>query len=266
MNRTVGAELEIIAHGASEIELQIAVADRPGLQVTETLSILHEGAELPVVEVSAPHGGRLHAVTLPAGPSRISYAAQVIGAAEVPEPTPVELSLYRRPSRYAQSDVLMGFAAAEFGGLRGLDLLAGVTSWVGSRLEYVPGSSGPTDGATDTLLARAGVCRDFSHVAIALLRALGVPARVAAVYAPGCDPMDFHAVVEAFVDDQWYVVDPTALAPRASLVRIATGRDAADTAFLSTVSGNVELESSAVLAVADDGLPPDDVRQLVVLG
>lgn len=266
MNRTVGAELEVIAHGASEIELQIAVADRPGLQVTETLSVVHEGTELPVVEVAGPHGGRLHAVTLPAGPTRISYRAQVSGDAQIPEPTPVDLSLYRRPSRYAQSDVLMGFAAAEFAGLQDLELLAGVTSWVGARLEYVPGSSGPTDGATDTLLARAGVCRDFSHVAIALLRALGIPARVAAVYAPGCDPMDFHAVVEAFVADRWYVVDATALAPRASLVRIATGRDAADTAFLATVTGNVELESSTVFAVADGGLPTDDLRQLVVLG
>ncbi len=60
-----------------------------------------------------------------------------------------------------------------------------------------------------------------------------MPARAVAVYAPGLFPMDFHAVAEAVVDGHWQVVDATLLAPRSCLVRIATGRDAADTAFLS---------------------------------
>ncbi len=127
----------------------------------------------------------------------------------------------------------------------------------------MPGSSGPDRRRADTLLSGAGVCRDYAHLVIALLRALGVPARLTAVYAPGCDPMDFHAVVEAFVLDAWYAVDATALAPRASMVRIATGRDAADTAFMSTVRGNAQLNYTEVGAVADDGLPGDDLFQLV---
>lgn len=266
MDRTVGTDLEITAHGDSQVELQIAVARRPGLEVVETLSVLHGGRELEVLEVAAPYGGRLHAVSLPSGPTRIRYRAEVRGVAEVPAPEPADLTLFRRPSRYVQSDLLMGFAAAEFGDLRGVDLLSAVTSWVGVKLAYVPGSSGHTDGAAETLLARAGVCRDYAHVVAALLRALGTPTRIAAVYAPGCDPMDFHAVVEAYVADQWHVVDATALAPRSSMVRIATGRDAADTAFLATVSGNVELDSSSVFAVADDGLPVDDLTEFVALG
>ena len=128
-----------------------------------------------------------------------------------------------------------------------------------------PGSSGPTDGATDTLLGGAGVCRDYAHLVIALLRALRVPARLTSVYAPGCDPMDFHAVVEAYVADDWFVVDATALAPRSSLVRIATGRDASDTALMTIVSGCADLNWSQVTAVADDGLPDDDLDQLVQL-
>lgn len=266
MNRTVGAELEITAHGDSEVELQIAVARRPGLEIVESLSVVHRGNELDVLEVGTPNGGRVHAVSLPSGPTTIRYRAQVQGVAEVPEASLADLSLFRRPSRYVQSDLLMGFAMAEFGDLRGVDLLAAVTAWVGVKLSYVPGVSGPGDGAAETLLARAGVCRDYAHVVTALLRALGTPARIAAVYAPGCDPMDFHAVVEAFVADRWCVVDATALAPRASMVRIATGRDAADTAFLATVSGNVELDAASVLAVADGGLSADDGAELVVLG
>ena len=265
MDRTVGAELGITAHGECEIELQVAVARTPGLVVTEQLTVLHESGPLTPVEVSTAHDGRLHLLTLPSGYTTVSYQAHVSGTAEVPEPSLSDLSLYRRPSRYIESDTFGGFAVSEFSGVHDAALLEAVSSWVGTRLVYVPGSSGPTDGATETLLGGAGVCRDYAHLVVAMLRALRVPARLTAVYAPGCDPMDFHAVVEAFVSGGWYVVDATALAPRSSLVRIATGRDAADTAFMTTVSGGADLDWSSVTAVADHGLPGDDLDQLVAL-
>jgi hypothetical protein len=86
-----------------------------------------------------------------------------------------------------------------------------------------------------------GVCRDYAHVVISLLRAMDMPARYAACFAPGLQPMDFHAVAEAYHDGAWYVIDATRLANRRSLVRIATGRDAADCAFLSYHGGHVGL-------------------------
>lgn len=265
MNRTVGAELDVTARVESEIELQVAVARAPGLEVDDELVVTHRGRALDVAEVATPHHGRLHTVTLPAGPSTITYRARVEGRADAPTVEQADLSLHRRPSRYAESDRLGPFAASEFAGVGPDEILTAVSSWVGTRLAYVPGSSGPLDGATDTLLAGAGVCRDYSHLTVALLRSLGVPARLVAVYAPGCDPMDFHAVVEAYAAGGWHVVDATALAPRSALVRIATGRDAADTAFMATVRGDVALDRSEVTAVADDGLPDDDLGQLVVL-
>ena len=133
-------------------------------------------------------------------------------------------------------------------------------------MEYVPGSSDPIDGAVDTLLAGAGVCRDYAHLVVALLRAVNVPARLVSVYAPGLFPMDFHAVAEAFVEGQWRVVDATLLAPRETLVRIATGRDAADTAFLDNHDGEITLNKMEVTAVVDGDLPRDSVDQLVSIG
>ncbi|MCW2856534.1 MAG: Transglutaminase protein [Marmoricola sp.] len=265
MNRTVGAELGITADGECQVELQIAVALSAGLDVTEQISVIHEDGELVLTELIAPEGGRIHLVSLPPGLSRVTYHAQIRGTAISPPPSLTDQSIYRRPSRYVESDTFGGFASSEFAGLNGPELLGAVSSWVGSRLMYVPGSSGPADGATDTLLRGAGVCRDYAHLVIALLRALRVPARLTAVYAPGCDPMDFHAVVEAFVSDGWYVVDATALAPRSSLVRIATGRDAADTAFMTTVLGRSDLDWCHVTAVADHGLPQDDLDLLVAV-
>jgi hypothetical protein len=75
--------------------------------------------------------------------------------------------------------------------------------------------------------------------------------------------MDFHAVAEAFVEGRWRVVDGTLLAPRQSLVRIATGRDAADTAFLDNHGGAITLDKMAVTAVVDGELPTDSVDQLI---
>ncbi|MDY6999328.1 MAG: transglutaminase family protein, partial [Actinomycetota bacterium] len=169
-----------------------------------------------------------------------------------------------RPSRYAEADKFFGFAATEFGEYGDTaTLLEKVSSWVGTRLNYVPGSSDPIDGAADTLLAGEGVCRDYAHLVIALLRAVNVPARLVSVYAPGCQPMDFHAVAEAFVEGQWRVVDATCLAPRQSMVRIATGRDAADTAWLDNHKGAIVVNNMAVTATVDGDLPTDSVDQLV---
>lgn len=67
-----------------------------------------------------------------------------------------------RLARKAMSAAFYGFAATEFGNyVDSTTLLEQVSSWVGTRLNYVRGSSNPIDGAADTLLAGAGVCRDF---------------------------------------------------------------------------------------------------------
>ena len=98
------------------------------------------------------------------------------------------------------------------------------------------------------------------------LRALGTPARLVSVYAPGLQPMDFHAVAEAWVDDAWHIVDATRLAPRESMIRIATGRDAADTAFLTTRGGRMTFNRQVVTAALTEGaLPQEDPSALVRL-
>ncbi len=103
----------------------------------------------------------------------------------------------------------------------------------------------------------------LTHLVVTLLRALNVPARLVAVYAPGLSPMDFHAVAETFVDGAWRVVDATCLAPRQTPVRIATGRDAADTTFLDNHKGAINLNNMTVTATSDGVLPKDSVNQLV---
>jgi transglutaminase-like putative cysteine protease len=262
MQRSVSAQLSLHVAEPARLAFIVAAASRPA---SERLELRHEGAPVEPREVTDAAGTRIHVVDVAAGTLTLEYGAVIEGRADGASGTELELLEYLRPSRYGEADRLAPTAHAEFSGLEGADLLAAVSSWVGTRLSYVPGSSQPTDGAVQTLLAGQGVCRDYAHLVIGLLRALDVPARLAAVYAPGLDPMDFHAVAEAHVEGAWHVVDATTLAPRSTLVRIATGRDAADTAFLSSYGGNVTLESMSVSAVADR-LPDDDVTRLVRLG
>jgi transglutaminase-like putative cysteine protease len=235
MRREVGTGFEVEITAPTTLEFQIAVAPHPGTEVYESLSFDLDGTSVQPLEISGTHGNRIHKMDVPVGNLKVRYSATIVGRTDPARVTEYDLSMYLRPSRYAEADKFFGFAATEFGSyLDSTTLLAKVSSWVGTRLNYVPGSSDPIDGAVDTLLAGAGVCRDFAHLVVAMLRAVYVPARVVSVYAPGLYPMDFHAVAEAFVDGQWRVVDGTLLAPRQTLVRIATGRDAADIASSTT--------------------------------
>ena len=258
----------IEAEVADEADIALAVAVSSGYACeAESLQVLLDGAEVAPEPIDGAHEGRLHLMrSVAPGRLLIGYEATVCGVLS-PPPAVSDLDWvrYLRPSRYCESDRLGPLARGEFAGLDRHEFLAGVSSWVGTNIHYVPGSSRPIDGAVETLLAREGVCRDFAHLTAALLRANGVPARVASVYAPGLVPMDFHAATEALIDGQWYLVDPTLLAPRESMVRIATGADASDTAFLTTLRGIVDLQRVSVTAVAEPALPDDDVtatRQL----
>ncbi|MES2093932.1 MAG: transglutaminase family protein [Actinomycetota bacterium] len=263
MLRNVAARLELDIAGRTTMVLSLAVAQGATL-ASERLDISLDGVSLSPDELVDRHGSRLHQLVSGAGRMTIDYTAEVIGQSLSAPADDLDTIIYLRPSRYCESDTLLPTAASEFRGLTGLPLLTAVSAWVHDRLYYVPGSSRVTDGAVGTLLARQGVCRDYAHLVIALLRAIDVPARMAAVYAPGLSPMDFHAVAEAFIDGRWHVVDATGLAPRQSLLRISTGRDAADIAFLTNHWANLTLLDLQVLAIVDE-LPTDDFEQQVQL-
>lgn len=270
----MATELGFFVSEAVVLVLQLAPATSAGVLVTEHLTATSDGSGAPpsVTEVAGLAGGRMHVVRADPGALSISYESSLRAA-----PPPVAVTggkksvdldsvVALRQSRFCPSDALAGFAAGEFAGLEpGADVAGTVADWVFERLGYEPGASGPLDTAVDTLLAGSGVCRDFAHLTAALCRALGIPARLAAVYAPGLSPMDFHAVVEARRGGRWEVHDATRLAPRSSLVRIATGRDAADTAFATTLSGTVELVTARVFAIVEGDLPLDNHVSAVAL-
>ncbi|RYF31016.1 MAG: hypothetical protein EOO23_03765 [Comamonadaceae bacterium] len=93
----------------------------------------------------------------------------------------------------------------------------------------------------DVLANRAGVCRDFAHLGVALCRAVNIPARFVFGYTEFPDPPpDFHALFEAYIGNQWVLFDATRMATIDKIVRIGTGTDAKDVAF-ATIYGDVEM-------------------------
>lgn len=209
-----------------------------------------------------------------AGSLRVRYAATVDidhfvalpeQLAEVPVAgLPGTVLPYVYPSRYCQSDRLHRLAVKEFGHLRqGHARVQAIRDWVLNRVSFRLSSSTGNTTAVDTLVEEVGVCRDFAHLMIALCRAVNIPARFAATIDYGADPQlgptDFHACVEVYLGDRWYLFDPSGVAIPMGFVRLGTGRDAADTAF-STIFGGVR---GAVPSIRIEAVP--DAQGILVV-
>ena len=194
------------------------------------------------------------------GPLRVSYTATVdlhhhradpAQIAEVPVARlPTSVLGYIYPSRYCESDRLGRMAMREFGQRwQGYGRVQGIRDWVQQHTVYTPNTSNSNTSAVDTLLETVGVCRDFAHLMIAMCRAVNIPARFTTGIDYGADPTlgptDFHAYVEAWLGDRWYLFDPSGTAIPMGFVRFGTGRDAADVAF-ATIFGPVTASSPRI--------------------
>ncbi|MCR5881128.1 transglutaminase family protein [Phenylobacterium sp. J367] len=242
-----------------ETLLLIEAAQGPDqLVVSETLTIDPDAA---VARLDDDGAGERRAVLDTAGRVRIQYAATVdvqredgayqdAGQVAIRD-LPHDALAYLRPSRFCPSDRFERFAAREFGTLSGGARVAAMVDWIGRHLDYQPGVSNSGTTALDTFVDRAGVCRDFAHLAISICRASDIPARAVSAYAWRLEPPDLHAVAEVYLGDRWWLVDPTGKAPVSGLVRVAAGRDAADIAFMS-VFGTARLVAQA-FAIAEAG-------------
>lgn len=262
--RHVSAQISMQVTATADLVFSVAASATNAI-TSETLTITVGGVDQEIQEIAGPVGTRLHRVArAQVGALQFSYDAHVAPAPELAPVDDYEVLEARRPSRYCDSDRLAQVAATHFAAFSDADLVREATQWILDKISYAPGSTGPVDGALEVYLSRQGVCRDSSQLLITFLRARGLPARMVSCYAPGLVPMDFHALVEVFLDGQWFVVDGTGLASRPALVRIATGRDAADTAFLNVNAGRANLGQMIVNATIEGNLPDDDgVRQFV---
>jgi transglutaminase-like putative cysteine protease len=241
MRFSIDCELNYEADTETTLILNIE-AQRGGRQsiLNETL-ILPEGVAGEAYEVPET-GNRYRRLVLPVGSHRIAYSAEVetrlmVGNVaninEVPvAELPFDVIPYLYPSRYCQSDKLGRFAWRQFGDIAsGHERVGAICNWIFEHVDYLAGTSDGSTSAYDTFTLCAGVCRDFAHLGITFARALGIPARFVSAYALDLVPPDFHAVFEAYLGGQWYLFDATRRCPIDGIMKIAVGRDAADSAF-----------------------------------
>jgi transglutaminase-like putative cysteine protease len=162
-----------------------------------------------------------------------TYSARAIATTPVAELSGSTIP-YLFPSRYCQSDRLSRLAWDLFGAIENPhEKVLAIADWIHENVEYLRGSTNSMTSAYDTVTQRTGVCRDFSHLGIALCRALNIPARYFSGYAYQLEPSDFHACFECFIGGSWVVFDATRLSHLNGLVRIGAGRDAADASVAS---------------------------------
>jgi transglutaminase-like putative cysteine protease len=225
--------------------------------------------DVPVHEYIDAFGNRCVRLVAPVGSIRFSAEAILEDDAELDEyaPDAVQHPIDELPddclqfllgSRYCEVDKLSGFAWDTFGGSpMGWGRVQAVSDWVHNHVTFGYQYASPTKTAYDVLQEGRGVCRDYQHLAVALCRCLGIPARYATGYLgeiripaiPG--PMDFSAWFEAYLGGRWYSFDARFNARRIGRTLMAVGRDAADVALITSF-GPHDLEKFDVICEETD--------------
>lgn len=152
---------------------------------------------------------------------------------------------YLLPSRYCHLDKFDGLLPDQLSELKGGALVVALAQWIEKEFAYLSTASNSLTTAHETFISRQGVCRDYAHVLISLLRVYGIPARMVSAYAPNVTPQDFHALVEVYLEGGWYLIDPTGMSVADEVAIIGVGRDAADISFLTSY-GYLDLEKQTV--------------------
>ena len=175
-------------------------------------------------------------------PDVVEPAARQHEVAELPH----DALVFLLASRYCETERLMEAAWSRFGNTPlGWARVQAICDFVHSHVRFGYQHARATKTATDVIIERRGVCRDFAHLAITLCRCMNIPARYCTGYLgdigvpPEPDPMDFSAWFEVYLGGRWYAFDARHNIPRIGRIVMARGRDAADVAFSTTFGPNV---------------------------
>jgi transglutaminase-like putative cysteine protease len=175
-------------------------------------------------------------------------------AAEVPvRDLPGEVLVYLLGSRYCETDRLGDMAWALFGrSPPGWARVQAVVDFVHGHIGFDYQQASRTRGAFEAWEGRVGVCRDFTHLAVAFCRCLNIPARYCTGYLGDIRTvdhgvMDFAAWMEVYLGGRWWTFDPRNNERRIGRILMARGRDAADVALANTF-GRADLTGFTVIS------------------
>jgi transglutaminase-like putative cysteine protease len=230
------------------------------LQFPERMEV---APHVPVHDFIDAFGNRVGRLMAPAGTLRLFYDNLVVDSGE-PEPSiegtelhpvdevPDDVLRFLLPSRYCESDKIADMAWQEFGNTRAdWRRVKTIVDWAHNRIKFGYQWANPMKTAMDACHEGQGVCRDYMHLAITMLRAMNVPARYATGYLGDIGvpynpaPMDFSAYLEVYLSGRWWAMDARHNAQRIGRIKQAHGRDAADVA-LTTSFGPTSLQKFLV--------------------
>lgn len=197
---------------------------------------------VPIYEFTDIYGNLCQRLIAPVGEFAITTAAKVtipdyvdtfLGAEFIEiQNLPEDVLIYLLPSRYCEADRFHEMAKEITSGeLLGYNQVLSIVNWIRNTISFEPLSSQTLVSAIEVHNRGYGVCRDLSHLAIAMCRSLSMPARMVVGYLHGLEPMDLHAWFEVYVGNRWYTFDPTQAEMRGGYVVIGYGRDAGDVAI-----------------------------------
>lgn len=221
-------------------------------QPTPRVTSLADGSEVSVRQYTDGFGNRCRRLLVPAGgvrftndvivrdpgtPDRWDKQAPEI----VPDELPSEVIEYMLSSRYCEVDELSARAWNLFGTVApGWNRVQQICNFVNAQIRFDYQLARNTRTAAQAMNEGVGVCRDFTHLAIALCRAMNIPARYCNGFLgdigvpPDPAPMDYNAWFEAYLGGKWYVFDARHNVPRIGRILVARGRDAADIPMIHT--------------------------------
>src|ERR1700749_3307876 len=202
----------------------------------------------------APAGGvpfRGHALVRDSGlPDPVMPTAQQFPIERLPD----ELLIYLMPSRYCETDKLTDIAWSLFGNVEpGWKRVQPIVDFVHNHIAFGYQHAQHWKSAHDVYHERAGVCRDFAHLAVTFCRCMGIPSRYCTGYLgdigvpPEPEPVDFSGWFEVYLSGQRYTFLARHNVPRIGRILMGTGRDAADVA-LTTSFGRMELKKFIVVS------------------
>lgn len=161
------------------------------------------------------------------------------------ETLPSETLVFLLGSRYCETDRLSETAWRLFGQTPfGWPRVKAICDFVHGHLTFGYQHARASKTALEAFDEGTGVCRDYTHLAVAFCRCMNIPARYCTGYlpdigVPASEPMDFAAWFEAYLGGRWHIFDPRNNVPLVGRVLMAQGRDAADVPISNAFGENV---------------------------
>ncbi|MEO5720455.1 MAG: transglutaminase family protein [Chthoniobacterales bacterium] len=270
----IGFDIEFELPGPTPVILMLYVhpSRQADLRAEEKIRI---EPEMPLTEFSDLYGNRCARIFAPAGNLRLSLETTIEDSGQ-PDPVvpdaiqhnvqdlPDDVLPFLLTSRYCEVDKLSDIAWQLFGSTPpGWARAQAICTWVHNHITFGYHFADSTKSAFDCYRDGRGVCRDFSHLAIALLRCMNIPARYATGYmgdigVPLVLPMDLSGWFEAYLGGHWYTFDARHNKPRIGRIVMARGRDAADVA-MTTNFGRAILKKFFIISdeLGENLTPPD---------